>query len=130
MGQAIDTKHTAELVSTVIELAGIAAMVIGIGLAFILSARTLLYSKDVSLVYQNLRRNLGKAILLGLELLVAADIVRSVAVDPSFVSVGVLGVIVVIRTFLSWSLELEINGRWPWQSSPPSGDTSKSLRDK
>jgi len=58
----------------------------------------------------------GKSILLGLELLVAADIIRSVAIDPTFASVGVLGLIVAVRTFLSWSLEVEINGKWPWQS--------------
>jgi uncharacterized membrane protein len=56
--------------------------------------------------------------LLGLEFLVAADIIRTVAVTPTFRSVGVLAVIVVIRTFLSFSLELEITGRWPWQKKP------------
>ena len=61
------------------------------------------------------RQLLGRSILLGLELLVAADIIRTVAVTPTFTSVGVLAVIVVIRTFLSFSLELEITGRWPWQ---------------
>jgi uncharacterized membrane protein len=53
--------------------------------------------------------------LLGLELLVAGDIIRTVASSPTFASVGVLAVIVAIRSFLSWSLELEITGRWPWQ---------------
>ena len=54
-------------------------------------------------------------ILLGLELLVAGDIIRTVAIDPTFTSVGVLAVIVAVRTFLSWSLEVELQGRWPWQ---------------
>ena len=58
---------------------------------------------------------LGRAILLGLELLVAADIIKTVAVTPTLDSVVVLAIIVLIRTFLSWSLELEISGRWPWQ---------------
>ncbi|MFO6445673.1 DUF1622 domain-containing protein [Erythrobacter sp. NE805] len=61
------------------------------------------------------RRMLGRAILTGLELLVAADIIRTVAIDPTLESVLVLGIIVVIRTFLSFSLEVEIDGRWPWQ---------------
>ncbi len=61
------------------------------------------------------RRNLGRSILLGLEFLVAADIIKTVAVTPTFTSVGVLAIIVLIRTFLSWSLQLEIEGRWPWQ---------------
>ena len=67
------------------------------------------------IIYREYGQLLGRSILLGLELLVAADIIRTVAVTPTFTSVGVLAVIVVIRTFLSFSLELEITGRWPWQ---------------
>jgi uncharacterized membrane protein len=67
-------------------------------------------------VYRQYRQQLGRSILLGLELLVAADIIRTVAVTPTLTSVAVLGGIVLIRTFLSFSLELEITGRWPWQS--------------
>jgi uncharacterized membrane protein len=65
--------------------------------------------------YQRCRHDLGRAILLGLEVLVAADIVRTVAFTPTMASVGVLAMIVAIRTFLSWSLALELDGRWPWQ---------------
>ncbi len=65
-----------------------------------------------------------RSILLGLELLVAADIIRTVAVTPTFQSVGVLAIIVVIRTFLSFSLELEITGRWPWQKDLRAGQHS------
>src|SRR5215210_4669504 len=61
------------------------------------------------------RANLGRAILLGLELLVAADIIGTVAVTPSFSNLGILAAIVLIRTFLSIALEVEIEGRWPWQ---------------
>lgn len=68
--------------------------------------------------YQRYRQQLGRAILLGLEFLVAADIIRTVAVTPTLRSVAVLGGIVLIRTFLSFSLELEITGRWPWQHEP------------
>lgn len=63
------------------------------------------------------RTRLGRALLLGLEILVAADVVRTVAVDPSVESAAVLGMLVVIRTFLSWSLSVEIDGRWPWHGS-------------
>jgi uncharacterized membrane protein len=74
--------------------------------------------------YRRFRQQLGRSILLGLELLVAADIVRTVAVTPTLASVGVLGLIVLIRTFLSFSLDVEITGSWPWQKpgppSPPS----------
>jgi uncharacterized membrane protein len=65
--------------------------------------------------YDFFRRRLGRAILLGLEFLVAADIIRTVAVTPTGESVAVLGGIVLIRTFLSFSLQLEMTGAWPWQ---------------
>ena len=65
--------------------------------------------------YRQLKVRLGKALLLGLEILVAADIVRTVALEATFESVIVLGLLVLIRTFLSWALVVEIEGRWPWQ---------------
>ena len=74
--------------------------------------------------YRLYRQLLGRSILLGLELLVAADIIRTVAVTPTFETVGVLAIIVLIRTFLSFSLELEITGRWPWQKQ--SGDPAEA----
>jgi uncharacterized membrane protein len=66
--------------------------------------------------YRTFRSDFGKAVLLGLEFLIASDIVGTVAVGPTFRDLGILGLLVVIRTFLSFSLELEITGRWPWQS--------------
>jgi uncharacterized membrane protein len=71
--------------------------------------------RDDEGAYVFFRRRLGRAILLGLEFLVAADIIRTVAVTPTWESVLVLGGIVLIRTFLSFSLELEMTGAWPWQ---------------
>ena len=65
--------------------------------------------------YQKLKVRLGKALLLGLEILVAADIIRTVALEATIQSVIVLGMLVLIRTFLSWALVVEIEGRWPWQ---------------
>ncbi len=65
--------------------------------------------------YQQLKFRLGRALLLGLEILVAADIVRTVALEATLDSVAVLGLLVLIRTFLSWALVVEIEGRWPWQ---------------
>jgi hypothetical protein len=69
----------------------------------------------VDAAYVRYRRALGRAILLGLEFLVAGDIIRTVAISPTFTSLGILAIIVAIRTFLSTELELEIEGRWPWQ---------------
>ncbi len=67
--------------------------------------------------YQRLKAQLGKALLLVLEILVAADIIRTVALDPSLQNVQILGLLVVIRTFLSWSVAVEIEGRWPWRGA-------------
>jgi uncharacterized membrane protein len=72
-------------------------------------------------VYHAFKIRLGSALLLGLEILVAADIIRTVALEPTLDNVLILGLLVLIRTFLSWSLVVEIEGRWPWQKSaaPP-----------
>jgi uncharacterized membrane protein len=101
------------------EVAGLLALIIGTLLSFLaflvaVAQRRTGTGNRVD-AYRALRGGLGKAILLGLELLVAADIVRSVAASPTFASIGVLGLIVVVRTFLSWSLEVEISGEWPWR---------------
>jgi uncharacterized membrane protein len=122
----MESKQTIELISLGFEITGVIVLVIGTLYAFIVFATSLLSRGMAPPAYQALRRDMGKAILMGLELLVAADIVRTIAIDPTFVTVGVLGLIVLIRTFLSWSLEVEINGTWPWQHPhappPPSLD--------
>jgi uncharacterized membrane protein len=66
--------------------------------------------------YRALKGRLGRSMLLGLEILVAADIVRTVALEATLESVAILGLLVLIRTFLSWALDVEIEGRWPWQA--------------
>lgn len=66
--------------------------------------------------YESYKHQLGKTLLLGLEFLVAGDVVRTVALEPTLNNVAVLGLLVVIRPFLSWSLTVEIEGRWPWQA--------------
>jgi uncharacterized membrane protein len=72
------------------------------------------------IAYQNFRRQLGRSIILGLEFLIAGDIIRTVIVDATFENVAVLGIIVIIRTFLGMTLHLEIEGRWPWQTEQQS----------
>ena len=113
----MDIKHTIELIGSAFELAGVAVLVIGSLIAFVRSIVSLIRFRDGPAAYRHLRLYLGRSIVVGLELLIAADIVRSVAIDPTFTSVGVLALIVLVRTFLSWSLEVEINGEWPWQRS-------------
>src|SRR5215831_123929 len=102
-----------ETIGTAIDGAGVVMIVVGASIALVVAAVRLARREDD--VYRRLRQQLGQAILLGLELLVAGDIVRTVAASPTLNSVAVLGAIVLIRTFLSFSLEVETTGRWPWQ---------------
>ena len=113
----MDIKHSIELIGYAFELAGVAVLVIGSILAFVRSIVSLIQLRDGPAAYRHLRLYLGRSIVVGLELLIAADIIRSVAIEPTFTSVGVLGLLVLVRTFLSWSLDVEINGEWPWQRS-------------
>lgn len=96
---------------------GVSVLVAGLFLAAFLALRTWKKSGDGSKAYTVLRRTLGGAILAGLEVLVAGDLIRTVAVDPTLNNVLILGLIVLIRTFLSFSLEIEIEGTLPWKRS-------------
>ena len=104
-----------ETVGKAIDGVGVAVIAIG-ALISAAGAVTRLRAHGVD-VYRTFREQLGRSILLGLEFLVAADIIRTVAVTPDARSVAVLGGIVLIRTFLSFSLQLEVTGYWPWQSA-------------
>lgn len=75
----------------------------------------LIIREDHDVVFRDIRHQLGRGILLGLEFLVAADIIHTVAVELTFSTVGVLAIVVLIRTFLSFTLDVELTGRWPWQ---------------
>src|SRR5262245_53165281 len=109
----MQVREFVELAGNAAEIAGVVLIIGGLVIA---SARYLLPATSGSVPrYQRYRQDLARAILLGLEVLVAADIVRTVAFTPTMDSVIVLAMIVAIRTFLSWSLALELEGRWPWQ---------------
>jgi uncharacterized membrane protein len=119
----MDFQQIIETVGRFMDFAGVAVMVIGALVSVPMALRgyqprRIPAGSGKLTVYRAYRQLLGRSILLGLELLVAADIIRTVAVKPTFESVGVLAIIVLIRTFLSFSLELEITGRWPWQKEP------------
>jgi uncharacterized membrane protein len=105
-----------EIVGKVIDGVGVAIIAIGVVVSAGIALGRLLRKSTET--YRIFREQLGRSILLGLEFLVAADIIRTVAVTPDAQSVAVLAGIVAIRTFLSFSLELEITGRWPWQKKP------------
>jgi uncharacterized membrane protein len=115
-----------EAVGKVLDGAGVGAILVGGLAATVTAARSA--GRHRPGVYRSFRQQLGRSILLGLELLVAADIIRTVAVTPTLGSIGVLAGIVLIRTFLSFSLELEITGRWPWQKQPPGEGTPDDPR--
>ena len=106
-------------VTRLVEVGGIAVILGGAVLAFSFFARDI--ARHEADAYKNVRSNLGRSILLGLELLVAADIINTVAIEPTLRSVSVLAGIVLIRTFLSFALEVEIEGRWPWRGTSSSG---------
>ena len=113
-GDTTSLDEVVEAVGKAVDVAGIVIIVGGAAAASLLfldRARL----EGVSTAYATYRRSLGRAILLGLEFLVAADIVRTVAITPTFSDVGVLGAIVLIRTFLSVALQVETEARWPWQ---------------
>jgi uncharacterized membrane protein len=111
----MDSQPVLEGIGRLVDVAGVAVIVIGVVLATLVAAQAVL-RRQRGTIYATYRRRLGRSILLGLEFLVAADIIKTVAVTPTFESVGVLALIVLIRTFLSWTLELEITGSWPWKS--------------
>jgi uncharacterized membrane protein len=108
-----------EWVALGIEVLGVAVIVAGV-LGVVLTRGIVRYLFQIGQpgVEESCRHQLAKTLLLGLEFLVAGDVVQTVALEPTLNNVSVLGLLVVIRTFLSWSLTVEIEGRWPWQSQP------------
>ena len=109
-----------EPVAAGLEVAGVAVILVGILLAtggFLRSLRPMGWEQ----AYERYRANLGRGILLGLEILVGADIIDTVTAPLTWTSVGLLGLVVLIRTFLSFSLETEIEGRWPWRRASREG---------
>jgi uncharacterized membrane protein len=103
--------YSITLIGTAIDLAGVVVILVGISLA---TAR-FIAMRGEGPTYELYKIRIGQSLLLGLELLVAADIVKTIAVEPSFKSLGVLAGLVLVRTFLGWTIALEVEGRWPWQ---------------
>ena len=106
-------RSTIEMAALGIECLAVAVILIATihgSISFVLKMR-----QQVPDAYVQYKVRLGRALLLGLELLVAADIIRTVALEPTLPNVMILAVLVVVRTFLSWSLIVEMEGRWPWK---------------
>ena len=116
---------TMEQVVNGFEVAGVAILVVGSLLAFV-SAAAALRRGDRRGAYQRARQNVGRAILLGLEVLIIADIVLTITVDRTLDSALTLGLIVLVRTFLSFSLEIELEGALPWRRGPTDGQSAPS----
>ena len=104
------------------ELVGVVVLVFGALLACVAFFVRIGRGAGLNAAYHDLRADLGRAILLGLEFLVIADIIGTVAVEPTLHNLGVLAVIIAIRTLLSFALELEVSGRWPWQKPAGGND--------
>jgi uncharacterized membrane protein len=118
----VQVKDVIELIGTVLDIAGVAVIAVGLLIATATFGLSLARDRRVAGLYQAYRRGVGRSILLGLEFLVGADIIKTVAVSPTFQSLGVLAIIVAVRTFLSVSLQVELEGRWPWQPAPATGE--------
>lgn len=112
---AESVKTYAEWTGVGLELLALAVLSLGIVTAMIRGALEFLQRREPPGAYSRLRNNIARVTLLALELLVAADIVATIAVDLSFRRLGLLGLIVLVRTFLSFALEIEIEGRLPWR---------------
>lgn len=110
-----DIRELMGSVGTAIDAAGVIVIVVGA----VVATRHFFFRRpgEAGALYQLYRQDLGRAILLGLEFLIAGDIIRTVIVAPTLENVAVLGMIVLIRTFLSTALQLEIEGHWPWQAA-------------
>lgn len=116
-----DMKGFFEIAASGVEIAGILLLMIGLVLALARFVQGVLRPAERSGAYATFRRDLGRPLLLSLEFLVASDIIYTIAVERTFDSLAMLGMLVLIRTFLSFSLEVEISGRWPWQGRGRSG---------
>ena len=114
-GGALTIERVIEVAALLIELLAVGIIVLATAAATIVYVRKLLTHKAGLAAYEQYKVRLGRALLLGLEILVAADIVRTVALEPSLTNVAILALLVLIRTFLSWSLVIEIEHRWPWR---------------
>jgi uncharacterized membrane protein len=123
--------HEIEQIVRVVEGAGAGIMILGGLGAFAVFAYQAMHVDTAQQSYDALRRNLGRSILLGLEVLIVADIVRTIIVDTTVESVAALGIIVVIRILLSFSLDVEIDGVWPWRRwQPPRSRETDTPPDK
>ena len=113
----MDFKEVVEVVGNVIDGAGVLVIIVGITMATASFIKRWLKrgSSKTHQSYKMYRASIGRSILLGLEILIAGDIIRTVAIELTYQNLGTLALLVLIRSFLSINLEMEIEGRWPWK---------------
>lgn len=122
MESGLTANSFVESIAMAIELLAVVIIAAVLLVGTIVYAYRYLTAKDREGSYSSYRAQIGKGLLLGLEILVAADIIRTVALEPSLTNVAVLALLVIVRTFLSWSLVVEIEERWPWQRRRVEGE--------
>jgi len=120
--------ETMDHVAQVFEAVGVAVLSVGFVLGFARGGIALVRDEPRGAIYQAMRSFVGRTILLSLEILIAADLIRTVAVDPSIDNVAVLALIVLIRTVLSFTLDVEIEGRLPWRAAPTDDATHRDAK--
>ena len=125
--ESIETQNIIFVISEVIDFTGVIIIALGAVIGVLLCARDLIRQETGVKAYSHLRTFLGRSLLLGLEFLVAGDIIKTVAIEPTFDSVIVLAIIVLVRTVLSLSIDVEIDGRWPWQAAQQANRTETAL---
>lgn len=113
-GLEIGDWRIAEEISEWIEIIAIGVISVAVVAAFVVGARVL-RTDGIASAVERIKQVVGRGLLLGLDLLIAADVIRTVTLEPTFENVAALGLLVVVRTFLAWSLTVELHGRWPWQ---------------
>jgi uncharacterized membrane protein len=122
-GLSIGNWELARNVSEWIEILAITVIAASVVIAFVVGARAA-RAEGVPAGILAIKRQTGRGLLLGLDLLIAADIIRTVTLEPTLENVSALGVLVVVRTFLAWSIVVELRGRWPWQLGQQAADGS------
>lgn len=114
LGLAIGDWQLAEDISEWIEIVAIAVITVAVLAAFV-SGLLAVRARGLADAVEQVKQVVGRGLLLGLDLLIAADVIRTVTLEPTLENVAALGLLVVVRTFLAWSLMVELHGRWPWQ---------------
>ena len=117
IGPTVGGWEIAREVSEWIEILAVVVVAVTVVVALGLMIRSSIGGSGAGRAFQVFKESFSRGVLLGLDLLIAADIIRTVTLEPTLENVAALGLLVVVRTFLSWALVLEAEGRWPWQST-------------